>query len=90
MKIAIASDHAGFDYKEKIKALLNDVGHEVRDFGVHERVRHALDSLAGRVELAHGCLVAAFSFASAAAISSQDIVRFLRAGHAYKSTKGLS
>lgn len=33
MKIAIASDHAGFLYKEQIKALLNDLGHEVRDFG---------------------------------------------------------
>ena len=33
MKIAIGSDHAGFDYKENIKALLNELGHEVRDFG---------------------------------------------------------
>jgi len=33
MKIAIASDHAGFVYKEKIKALLQSLGHEIRDFG---------------------------------------------------------
>src|SRR5438045_2835333 len=33
MKIAIGSDHAGFDYKEKIKTLLADLGHEARDFG---------------------------------------------------------
>lgn len=33
MKIAVASDHAGFDYKEKIRILLNDLGHDVRDFG---------------------------------------------------------
>src|SRR5437764_13490782 len=33
MKTAIGSDHAGFDYKENIKALLNELGHEVRDFG---------------------------------------------------------
>ena len=33
MKIAIASDHAGFDYKEKIKQFLTDAGHEVTDFG---------------------------------------------------------
>lgn len=33
MKIAIASDHAGFAYKEKIKPLLDSLGHEVRDFG---------------------------------------------------------
>ena len=33
MKIAIASDHAGFAYKERIKAELARLGHEVRDFG---------------------------------------------------------
>jgi len=33
MKIAIGSDHAGYDYKEKIKVLLTELGHEVRDFG---------------------------------------------------------
>ncbi len=35
MKIAIASDHAGFAYKEQIKNLLASLGHEVRDFGTH-------------------------------------------------------
>lgn len=35
--IAIASDHAGFTYKEAIKAMLLADGHTVRDFGVdHE------------------------------------------------------
>ena len=33
MKIAIGSDHAGFDYKEKIEVLLQELGHEVRDYG---------------------------------------------------------
>ena len=33
MKIAIGSDHAGFRYKEKIKQLLEDLGHVVNDFG---------------------------------------------------------
>ncbi|HKS36865.1 MAG TPA: ribose 5-phosphate isomerase B [Verrucomicrobiae bacterium] len=33
MKIAIGSDHAGFEYKERIKALLVELGHDVRDFG---------------------------------------------------------
>jgi len=33
MKIAIASDHAGFAYKERIKQRLAESGHEVRDFG---------------------------------------------------------
>lgn len=33
MKIAIGSDHAGFQYKESVKRLLAALGHEVRDFG---------------------------------------------------------
>ena len=33
MKIAIGSDHAGFRYKEEIKAHLQDKGFEVLDFG---------------------------------------------------------
>jgi ribose 5-phosphate isomerase B len=35
MKIALASDHAGYLYKEKIRALLTAAGHEVRDFGTN-------------------------------------------------------
>jgi ribose 5-phosphate isomerase B len=35
MKISIGSDHAGFDYKEQIKALLQNLGHDVRDFGTN-------------------------------------------------------
>ena len=33
MKIAIGSDHAGFQYKEKIKEFLQEQGHVVNDFG---------------------------------------------------------
>lgn len=33
MKISIASDHGGFDLKNKIKQYLISQGHEVRDFG---------------------------------------------------------
>ena len=33
--IAIGSDHAGFTYKEAIKAMLLAGGHTVRDFGTH-------------------------------------------------------
>lgn len=33
MKIALGTDHAGFRLKEKVKALLDSLGHEVRDFG---------------------------------------------------------
>lgn len=33
MKIALGTDHAGFQYKEKVKALLTSLGHEVKDCG---------------------------------------------------------
>ena len=33
MKIAIASDHAGYRYKERIKTHLSEAGHQVVDFG---------------------------------------------------------
>jgi ribose 5-phosphate isomerase B len=33
MKIGIGSDHAGFQYKEQIRAHLQSLGHKVRDFG---------------------------------------------------------
>ena len=33
--IAIGSDHAGFAYKEAIKAMLLSAGHTVRDLGTH-------------------------------------------------------
>jgi len=33
MKIALGSDHAGFRYKEKVKSLLRELGHEPQDFG---------------------------------------------------------
>jgi ribose 5-phosphate isomerase B len=33
MKIGIGSDHAGFEYKELVKAHLVALGHDVRDFG---------------------------------------------------------
>ncbi len=35
MKIAIGSDHGGFELKERIRSLLADLGHEVRDVGCY-------------------------------------------------------
>ena len=35
MKIAIASDHAGFNYKTQIKEYLLKAGHDVSDFGTN-------------------------------------------------------
>ncbi|MBE8720180.1 ribose 5-phosphate isomerase B [Sphingobacterium pedocola] len=33
MKIAIGSDHAGFDYKAPLVDVLKELGHDVEDFG---------------------------------------------------------
>ena len=35
MKIAIGGDHAGFEYKQKLVATLQQWGHQVQDFGPH-------------------------------------------------------
>ncbi|MFL5496058.1 MAG: RpiB/LacA/LacB family sugar-phosphate isomerase [Gemmatimonadales bacterium] len=35
MRIAIGSDHAGFEYKERIEQSLLQLGHELTDFGTH-------------------------------------------------------
>ncbi|MBO1198399.1 ribose 5-phosphate isomerase B [Staphylococcus simiae] len=35
MKIAIGADHNGYDLKEVIKAHVEQLGHEVEDFGCH-------------------------------------------------------
>ncbi len=35
MKISLGTDHAGFRYKEKVKQLLGQLGHEVVDFGTN-------------------------------------------------------
>ena len=35
MKIAIGSDHAGFQYKERIREFLHKLGHDVRDLGTY-------------------------------------------------------
>ena len=35
MKIAIGADHKGYEFKEKIKAILAKLGHQVSDFGTN-------------------------------------------------------
>ena len=36
MKIAVASDHAGFALKQQVAAQLAEMGHEVLDFGAYD------------------------------------------------------
>lgn len=35
MNISLGSDHAGFRYKQELKAYLESLGHSVHDFGTH-------------------------------------------------------
>ncbi|MGN1210374.1 MAG: ribose 5-phosphate isomerase B [Candidatus Cryptobacteroides sp.] len=35
MTIGICSDHAGYDYKNRLTEILENKGYEVRDFGTH-------------------------------------------------------
>ena len=35
MKIAIATDHAGYEYKDAFITYLTNAGHDVQDFGPH-------------------------------------------------------
>jgi RpiB/LacA/LacB family sugar-phosphate isomerase len=37
MRLALASDHAGYDLKEELAAFLGRTGHEVEDLGTHNR-----------------------------------------------------
>lgn len=36
MKVYLATDHAGFELKEKLKVFLEELGYEVKDFGAFE------------------------------------------------------
>lgn len=37
MKIAIGSDHGGYELKQEVIAHLQEMGHEVEDFGCHSK-----------------------------------------------------
>ncbi|MCU0705310.1 MAG: ribose 5-phosphate isomerase B [Fimbriiglobus sp.] len=55
MRIALGTDHAGYELKEKLKRLLVELGHEPVDFGTHSAeacdypayVRPAAEAVAG-------------------------------------------
>jgi len=64
MKLGLASDHAGFEVKEIIKAYLIEQGMEVQDFGTHSAdstdypdYAHPLAQAVDKQELAQGILV---------------------------------
>ncbi len=56
MKIAIGSDHAGFNLKENLRIWLLEQGHDVQDFGTHsdERTDYPKYGQAVGLSVAHG------------------------------------
>ncbi len=52
MKIAIGSDHAGFELKEKLQAYLKKKGFEIKDFGTYSLDRADYPDFAHPVALA--------------------------------------
>ena len=49
MKIAIGSDHAGYELKEQVKKILAKLGHEVVDFGTNSKESVDYPRFASRV-----------------------------------------
>ena len=48
MRIALASDHAGFEYKELLKILLLELGHDWQDYGAPDAERSDYPDFAHR------------------------------------------
>jgi len=64
MKIAIASDHAGFTLKEKLVRYLSEQGYEIKDFGTdsdesvdYPEFGHALANAVGKEEYNFGIAI---------------------------------
>lgn len=56
MRIAIAADHAGFEYKERIRTHLSDLGHNVLDYGTDstQAIDYPLVIRPAALAIAHG------------------------------------
>jgi ribose 5-phosphate isomerase B len=54
MRVALASDHAGFALKEEVKSLLGGQGHETTDFGTYDEAACDLVDFAYPAALAVG------------------------------------
>jgi len=65
MKIYIGADHRGYDFKKKIKKILNDQGHDVADVGSHDpaifcdypKIAHEVASKVSKLRNGKGILV---------------------------------
>ena len=82
MKIAIGSDHAGFEAKERLKARLERAGHEVRDLGArtpepcdYPEPAFRVGTAVARGEAEKGVLVCGSGVGMSIAANTEDGVR---------------
>jgi RpiB/LacA/LacB family sugar-phosphate isomerase len=87
MKIAIGSDHAGYEVKEDVKGRLKALGHDVTDFGTNSTERtdypdyaHAVGKAVASGQSERGVLVCATGIGVCIAANK---VRGIRAALAY-------
>lgn len=80
--IALGADHAGFEYKEKIKGLLKSLGFEFRDFGTNSTestdypdYAHAVAEAVGSGAAEYGILVCGTGIGMAIVANKHNGVR---------------
>ena len=80
--IALGADHAGFEYKEKIKGLLKSLGFEFRDYGTNSAestdypdYAHAVAEAVGSGAMEYGILVCGTGIGMAITANKHNGVR---------------
>ena len=96
MKIAIGSDHAGFDLKEHLRAFVESLGHQVVDVGTHstESVDYpdfaekvAVEIITGRVD--RGIMLCGSGVGASVAANKGPGIRAANCEDFYSSPQGV-
>ena len=96
MKIAIGSDHAGFDLKEHLRAFVESLGHQVVDVGTHstESVDYpdfaekvAVEIITGRVD--RGIMLCGSGVGASVAANKVPGIRAANCEDFYSSHQGV-
>jgi RpiB/LacA/LacB family sugar-phosphate isomerase len=87
MKVAVSSDHAGFELKQSLKVFLNELGHEVLDLGTNSPAPVDYPDFAEAIGLAvrdgraeRGILICGSGIGASVAVNK---IRGIRAGLAH-------
>ncbi|MBO4349887.1 MAG: ribose 5-phosphate isomerase B [Proteobacteria bacterium] len=91
-KLAIGSDHAGFDMKEDLKKMLIEMGYEVEDMGTHDKSSCDYPDFAAAVahavadkRVAAGVLVCSTGIGISIAANKVHGIRAALVHHAYEA-----